>query len=643
MCGIFGIADFASETQSLNGQGDLSSLLGAMGQALAHRGPDDDGAAVFRTPWASVGIGVRRLSIIDVANGRQPMTNEDGSVTAVCNGELYNYRDLRDALLSRGHRFRTQSDTEVLVHLYEEHGWESVERLRGMFAFALWDARKQLLVLARDRLGIKPLFFKYDRRRLAFASEIRGLLLALDTSPEVAQPALLRLLMLQYVPAPDTMFEGIQKLLPGTVLIASEHGIEARQYWRPPVISGTAEDQSEAKLVRAVADRLRDAVACHLVSDVPVGAFLSGGLDSTALVALMNRAGMPPFHTFSVGFDGPARFNELSYARQVAEQFGTHHHELIVRPADVLSCLPIVVSHLDEPLTDPAIVPTYLISSYAARLVKVVLTGEGADELFGGYQRYGLDRLAAWYRWVPSGLRGSLAGWLRRRLVNRRVVQGARALSHDSPARRHVDWVGAFTFEELMEIVSDPADVLREAQELESFFQTYFDSSDCPESAVAGMLRADLSTWLPDDLLTKVDRMSMAASLEARVPYLDHPLVELVVSMPSSLKVRSGVRKAILKAAVADLVPAEILNRRKMGFELPLASWMRGPLRSYVVDVVRQEGPPGLFNQSAIERFLDQHLKGVQDRSHQLWSLMMVKLWYHTVVRERAGVVGRTA
>src|SRR5207249_5507181 len=308
---------------------------------------------------------------------------------------------------------------------YEEHGWECVTRLRGMFAFALWDARKQVLVLARDPLGIKPVFFHYDRQRVMFASELRGLLAAFEDVPDVRHEALLKLLVLKYIPAPETPFTAFQKLMPGTVLLADEHGTDVHRYWHLPREGRADGDRARSvEASRVVLDRLYEAVQCHLLSDVPVGAFLSGGLDSTTIVALMSRAGARPIDTFSIGFDGPPGFTELHYARQVAAHYGTTHHELVVRPDDVIKSLPRIVTHLDEPLSDPATVPTYLLSAFAAQSVKVVLTGEGADELFGGYQRYGLDRLAAWYQNVPSGLRAGVLGWLRRCSANRRVVQG---------------------------------------------------------------------------------------------------------------------------------------------------------------------------------------------------------------------------
>ncbi len=646
MCGIFGIAEFESKDRPAIQGPELASLLASMGQALSHRGPDDQGTTMWCTARRSVGIGMRRLSIIDLENGRQPMTNEDGTVTGVCNGELYNYRELRRDLTAKGHRFRTQSDSEVLIHLYEDEGWEGVSRLRGMFAFAVWDAPKHMLVLGRDRLGIKPLFYKAGSHGVLFGSEIRAVLAADEVLPAMDRRALLGLLMLQYIPAPGTAFVGIQKLLPGSVLLVTDRGIDLRRYWSPPGRSDTDGVQRRTVQVdeatQEVRARLQDAVISHLVSDVPVGAFLSGGLDSSALVALMKQAGLGQFHTFSVGFDGPAQVSELPFARLAAEQFGTQHHELVVAPGDVITALPRLIDHLDEPLADPAVVPTYLLSSMAAGFVKVVLTGEGADELFGGYRRYGLDRLAAWSRWVPSTWRASFAALLRNGSANRRLVQGARALSHDSPARRHLDWVGMFMQEELAEILTDPADLPPVVHKLEQVFQDYFNTCDNGEAALGGMLRADQATWLPDDLLTKVDRMSMASSLEARVPYLDHPLVEFVADLPARMKIRGSVRKAILREAVRDLVPAEILNRPKMGFELPLATWMRGPLRDFVGDLLGMEGPPGLLNQSVVARYRDEHFSGRQDRSLQLWSLLVMTLWYQVMVREPPRVVCQT-
>lgn len=640
MCGIFGIAEFGSDLRSPVGGPELASLLAPMGQALSHRGPDDQGVTMWCNPRLSAGIGMRRLSIIDLQGGRQPMASEDGSVTAVCNGELYNYRELSRELTAKGHRFRTRSDSEVLVHLYEEEGWTCVSRLRGMFAFALWDAPRQMLVLGRDRLGIKPLFYRADYRadfgRVVFGSEVRAVLTAGQALPEFHREALLMLLMLQYVPAPDSAFTGIRKLLPGSVLLVTERGADLRRYWSPPGEPGNGAEAGKPfrQAAREVRARLEEAVTSHLVSDVPVGAFLSGGLDSSAIVALMSRAVPGSFHTFSVGFEGPARFSELPYARLVAERFDTRHHELVVTPQDVVGALPRLVGHLDEPLADPAVVPTYLLSALAARSVKVVLTGEGADELFGGYRRYWWDRLAAWYRWVPPAWRRSLSRWLGSGPAHRRLAQGARALSHDSPARRHLDWVGVFTQEELAEILAESADLAPLVRGLERVFRGYFDSSGSRESALADMLRADQSTWLPDDLLTKIDRMTMASSLEARVPYLDHPLVELVARLPARMKIRGAVRKAILREAVRDLVPPEILGRRKMGFAMPLAAWMRGPLRDFVGDHLGRPGPPGLLNRKVVERYRDEHFSGRQDRSLQLWSLVVMTLWHQAIVLE---------
>ena len=637
MCGVFGLANFRSVTSDGIQEGPLNDSLDAMGEALNHRGPDDEGRFVDRRAGVSVGLGMRRLSIIDVMGGSQPIENENGSIVVICNGEIYNHQDLRQTLLSKGHRFRTRSDAEVIVHLYEEYGCECVRYLRGMFAFAVWDVRRQQLLLARDRLGIKPVFYYHDGQRFAFASEIRGLLPVLEQMPEIKRESLIRLLLLQYVPAPDTALEGIHKLHPGTILLASERGIITHRYWTLPTTSTADLHLTDEQLARIVRTRLREAIHCHLISDVPVGAFLSGGLDSTALVALMNRepAGLRS-PTFSVGFEGPAQCSELDYARLAACRYGGTHHELIVTPGDVLNALSEIVKHLDEPLTDPAIVPTYLLSRFAAQHVKVVLTGEGADELFGGYRRYSLDRLVSWYHWLPPRLRAAVPRWLERHSVNRRIVQGLDTLAHPAALNRHLIWTGTFTHDELAEVVGTHLQLDSERERLEAFFRIYFQDTDV-DHAVKGMMQADLATWLPDDLLAKIDRMSMAASLEARVPYLDHPLVELVAGIPVAAQFRRG-RKTILKRAVGDMIPREILHRKKMGFEMPLASWMRGPLRDFVHDCLSMDGPPGFFRRAGVDRFLAQHLRGEQDRSRQLWSILMVKLWYHSVLHARVRV-----
>ena len=635
MCAIFGLVEFHSGPDLKRSERSLSSMLAEMGQALAHRGPDDQGTFLQTASRLSVAIGMRRLSIIDVEGGHQPMMNEDGTVVGVCNGEIYNFRELREELSSKGHRFQSKSDAEVLIHLYEEHGWECVSRLRGMFAFALWDAKRRMLVLGRDRIGIKPLFVHADRQRVAFASELRGLWPALTERPALVNAALLRLLILQYVPGPDTPFMRVRKLMPGSVMLVTDQGEEIRRYWKPPSTCWSEGGRSDADIHQAVLGKLREAVESHLVSDVPVGVFLSGGLDSSSLVALMNQETRSRLSTFSVGFEGAPASSELPYAKKVADLFGTSHKELEVSAKDIVTTLPTIVEHLDEPLTDPAIVPTYLMSKMASSYVKVVLSGEGADELFGGYRRYSLDWLATWYQQMPSGVRTRVLDWFRKSQVDRRVVQGIRALSEESPSKRHVEWVGAFTHDELCEVVQKHDAVSAEAHRLEALFEPYFDDGQGSSTAVAGMLRADLATWLPDDLLTKVDRMTMAASIEARVPYLDHPFVEMVADIPAALKFKNGVAKAVLRSAMAELLPREILTRRKMGFEMPLALWIRGPLRDFMKETLRQEGPPGLFNQEAVDRYLDDHLRMKQDRSRQLWSIALVKLWCRAVASGR--------
>lgn len=645
MCAIYGTIEFNKGERRSRPARSVAAMLEEMGSALAHRGPDDQGAYVEQHARVSVAVGMRRLSIIDLEGGYQPITNEDGTIVAVCNGEIYNYRELRRELTWKGHQFRSQSDVEVLVHLYEDQGWECVTKLRGMFAFAMWDARQRVLVLGRDRIGIKPLFIHEGRDRVTFASEVRGLWPALEECPGLSRSALLRLLILQYVPGPETAFKQIKKVMPGTVALLSERGSEVRRYWRPPNTCWNEGGRSEQDIRRAVRDKLHQAVESHLISDVPVGVFLSGGLDSSTIVALMSQMGQGRFSTFSVGFQGAPGFTELPFAKKVATQFGTSHRELEIGAKDIVSTLPTIVDHLDEPLTDPAVVPTYLLSKMAGAYVKVVLSGEGADELFGGYRRYSLDWLASWYQQMPSGMRSRLLDWFRKAPVDRKMVQGVRALTQDSPAKRHMEWVGAFSFEELCDVTKGPEAVEAEAHRLEALFEPYFADGTDQAAAVAGMLRADLSTWLPDDLLMKVDRMTMAASLEARVPYLDHPLVEMVADIPARMKFRDGVSKAVLKAAVGDLLPKEIVTRRKMGFDVPLAQWMRGSMKEFILDTLRAEGPPGLFNPAGVRRYLNEHMEGKQDRSRQLWSLAVVTLWYQSMARaQRAGVsVGKAA
>src|SRR5215510_10437317 len=545
MCGIFGMC-----TRKVAGQVD-PSVLDAMGETLFHRGPDEGG--IHTEP--GVGLGMRRLSIIDLKTGHQPLTNEDRSLWVVFNGEIYNYRDLTADLLARGHRFATASDTETLVHLYEEHGADCVRHLRGMFAFALWDARRHTLLLARDRLGIKPLYYAQTPHGLVFGSELKALVANPWVRRRVDPRALAAYLRFGYVPDPLSILEGVTKLPPGHVILVKDGQAGAPQrYWEPTsYFSGADGSLGEIEAGARLWGLLEEAVRSHLVSDVPVGAFLSGGLDSSAVVGIMAREAGLPVKTFSVGF-GEKEYNEAPYARRVAEWFGTEHHELIATPQD-LGLLDEVLADCDEPFADDSAIPTYLVSRLARQHVKVVLSGDGGDELFAGYDRYVVEQ-----RERRLGILGDLRLGAPLRLVSDALPEGARGknfLRHFSLPRigRYLDAISLFPDRALGDLlepgttVASPAlfeDVLRDSQGLDT---------------LSRLQDLDLRTYLPGDILTKVDRMSMTHSLEARVPLLDHPLVEFACRLPVDLRLRGGQTKYLLRHILRARVPVEVLSR----------------------------------------------------------------------------------
>ena len=614
MCGIFGI-------RGRDGGAPVDeSLLRSMGAALQHRGPDDDGFLVDGT----FGFGMRRLSIIDLASGHQPLGNEDGSLQIVFNGEIYNYRELSEQLRSRGHTLRTTSDTEVIVHLFEDVGAECVQHLRGMFAFALWDRRRRALLLARDRLGIKPLYYACVGEEVSFASELKAILRSPSVAQDVDPEAIVAYLTYGYVPDPLSIFKNVRKLPPGHVMVVSGDAPPRIQcYWDPAVAFANVHAASSPDaLAEELRERLRDAVRSHLVSDVPLGAFLSGGVDSSTVVALMAAELGRSVKTFSIGF--PEReFDELPYARRVAERFETEHHELIVTPA-ALPQVEGIIAQFDEPFADASAIPTYFVSTLAAREVKVVLSGDGGDELFAGYDRYAVDegrqRLGAAAALAP-GLQ-----WLGRALPD--GTRGKNFLLNISLPRmeRYLDSVSHF---------SPP----RLAQLLSADFLCGRTSSDVMDAHVErsrglgfpGRLQyVDLKTYLPGDILTKVDRMTMANSLEARVPLLDHELVEFAAGIPSQLQLQGGERKRLFKRAVAPLLPAEVLERPKRGFAVPLEYWLRGDWDDFLHET--------LFSSSAVRMpiFDTQYVRGLYelyratrraDVLHRLWTLVVFEIW----------------
>jgi asparagine synthase (glutamine-hydrolysing) len=615
MCGIVGYVGWGGSPQA--SEADLRLMCGA----IRHRGPDGEGH--FVAP--GVALGMRRLSVIDVAGGDQPIGNEDGSVQVVFNGEIYNYRELRGRLLAGGHRLATRSDTETLVHLYEDDGDRLVHALRGMFAFAIWDARRQRLLLARDRLGIKPLYYWERPGGLAFASELRAFL-ALEAFPRrLDRAAIGEYLALGYVPEPDCIFEGVKKLHPGhTLSWDRERGTEVVRYWSPVRAEAVKIDEREA--IEELRRLLADAVRCHLEADVPLGAFLSGGLDSSTVVALMSRQMDRPVQTFSIGFEEP-EFNEAPAASAVAQALGTEHREVIVRPdADVL--VEDIVRFFDEPFADSSALPTYLVARLAREDVTVALSGDGGDELFGGYTRYTevLRRrqlrpavLRTLIRGVATRLPHATRG--RNRLLDlARLRRGRFAATVASPLR-----------------VSDGGVALRDIAAdggvLDTLLDRWFDQLDGRDFATQMML-VDTMSYLPGDILTKVDRTTMAVSLEARVPLLDHRLVEFVVALPSRLKIRDRTGKWILRKAIAGLVPPNVLEKPKQGFAVPLNRWFRNDLRYRVERFLRADSPIYEFvDRSAVRRAATEHRLRRRDHSHLLWKLLVLDLWLRCLAR----------
>ena len=611
MCGICGIV-------ALDGGPVDSAPLAGMSDAIRHRGPDSEGSVVD----GPVALAIRRLSIIDLEGGDQPIGNEDGSVQVVYNGELYNYRELRAGLERRGHRFATRSDTEVLVHLYEELGPAFADGLRGMFALALWDARRRRLVLARDRFGIKPLHYGIAGGELRFASELKAL-----PRGEVDLDALEAFLAFNSIPAPLTIWRDTRKLPAGHVLVweGGEPRVEPFANVLPAQADAVRMDD-ERELAEELRARLRDSVRAHLIADVPVGVLLSGGIDSGALAALAAQESSERVQTFSIGFEERS-FDELERARLVAERYDTDHHELVLRP-NAAELLPALAETFDEPFADSSALPTYLVSELASRDVKVALSGEGGDELFGGYHTYAADLLAERV--------GGLAP-LARPLVERLPSSNAKAsldyrakrfvgAAELPPLERHHAWKEIFSPDARAALVAperrgrlDPVDLLR----------ARFRESDGAE-LLARLQDFDRAIYLADDLLVKTDRASMAHSLEARVPYLDPVVAELALALPTRLKVRGLAKKRLLRRAVAPLLPRSIVHGRKRGFSIPAAAWLRGELEPFArevlsPDTVRRQG---FFQPQAVTRLIDDHVSGREDLSRQLWGLLSFALWH---------------
>ncbi|MBL8877771.1 MAG: asparagine synthase (glutamine-hydrolyzing) [Phycisphaerales bacterium] len=606
-----------------------AAMLRALAAPLAHRGPDDEGAYVNAD--GSAGLAFRRLSIIDLAGGHQPLSNEDETIWSVFNGEIYNYRALRAELESRGHRFRTAGDSETVVHLYEELGERCFEKLAGMFAIAIWDDRRRRLVLARDRLGKKPLAFALGAGRLFFASELKSVLAAPNVRPRIDARAAHEYLLFQYVPAPRCIYQGFGKLLPGHYAIIEADRIEPpRQicYWSPPESVSFSGAYSDAR--RELDQRLTAAVEKRLIADVPLGAFLSGGIDSSIVVALMRRLGVSPLRTFSIGF-ADARYDESAHARRVAAHFQTEHHERMVTPRamDLLDRLTFLY---DEPFGDSSAIPTYLVSQVARESITVALTGDGGDEGFGGYDRYFAAQYAAGLDFLPGSARRAISALERLLPRGRAKSRGnrvARFLSAlGQPAwRRYLSWVNVFTPEQLS---AGYRPEFRERVEFDAplaWFRGLHQS--CEGDSAYRCMRTDVLSYLPYDLLTKVDIASMGCSLECRAPFLDHELIEFALSLPTAWKMRAGVGKRILREWAADVLPPEILRRGKMGFGVPVGEWFRGELRDAIRSAVLSEESicARVFKRAWLERLLADHLNGARNHEHPLWLLLMLDRW----------------
>jgi len=621
VCGICGVAG--------GDPGHGRELVASMCSAMVHRGPDDEGTIQVD----GVTLGMRRLSIIDLEGGRQPIHNEDSSVWVVQNGEIYNHLELRDVLIAKGHSFYTQSDTEVLVHGYEEWGEDLVRRLNGMFAFAVFDRARGVVFLARDRMGIKPLHYAIERRRLVFASELKALLRDPSLRKGIDPVALDEYLEFEFVPSPRSIVLGVKKLEPGTTLTWSLHDSSARlsRYWTPDLkVDGDRPIRSLDQECDDLRTVLRESVRKELISDVPLGVFLSGGIDSSAVTAMMTQLG-GAVKSFSVGF-AERSFDEAPYAREVARHLGTEHHELTLEPSMLLDLIPRLPTLLDEPLGDASIIPTYLLSAFTRRHVKVALGGDGGDELFAGYPTMQAHRLAGYYMRVPRLFREGLVEPVVRRLpVSRdnlsfdfRAKRFVRGAGH-AVAERHRLWMGSFGPQERTALLSGDLrqQLSRDARSLEEDDAQSLD----PLNRV---LMMDMRMYLENDILVKLDRSSMMASLEGRVPLLNNDFVAYATQLPLNMKLRGLRSKFILKRAMRGILPDRILDRPKKGFGIPVADWFRAPLKEQMMSALAPEriAREGFFDPAAVSRLIDDHLQGRHDNRKQLWTLFAFELWH---------------
>ena len=618
MCGIAG---WIAGPESTLGEQALEGML----EAIAHRGPDDEGLCALRgtSTGHNVFLGHRRLAIIDPHGARQPMCDASAGLALIFNGEIYNFRQLRKELTGFGYRFTLDSDTEVLLRAYQHWGEGAVRRLRGMFAFAIWDARNDRLVLARDRFGEKPLFLHESERGLYFASEIKALLRLPDIAAKVDLSSVWDYLAYRYVPGQKTMFTGIRKLMPGSMLVWESGRVRETRYWIAPDREPWSPEAAPENAAAELLSRLDEAVKVQMVSDVPFGAFLSGGLDSSMIVGLMSRH-TGQVKTFTAGF-GESAYSELAYAAEVAKYFGTLHQEVVVSDRDIVEHLPRLTAFRDAPVSEPADIPVYMLAREAARSVKMVLTGEGSDEVLGGYPKHVAERFANAYLMLPGSLRRGLIAPLADFLPygSRRVKTAVASLNTEDWRERSVRWFGAL-----------------DRSERERLFLPRVNRSpaaDTPPfdvgpgtSALRRILYFDQTSWLPDNLLERADRMTMAASIESRVPFLDHELVKFISSLPDRYRVRGMRGKWILREAGKRLIPRKILERPKVGFRVPVGQWFRGPLREFLHDHLGNGSSltRPYYDAKVLDRTLTDHMDGKQNREKLIWTLLNLEIWH---------------